>query len=192
MESGTKKRSVRQYLSKTDLDSILQNIETHKNREIIIELSAPKMPRNERNRIEKEGGIKLKNSMIKIFGKEKYHKILTLAIERNEKETALKEILKKAKNEIKKVEKRIDAFIFEVIERDNTEMIQKLEKSLTKINNETKRNEINTLISQTKETMAKQHNSIIQVFYTLAKDEKEREGRNRRQREYRERIKNKK
>jgi hypothetical protein len=105
VESGTKQRSIRQYLSKTDLDGILQNIEGYKNKEIIIELSAPKMPRNEATRIKKEGNVKLRNRMIKMFGKEKCDKIITLAIERNEKETALNEIIKKEKNEIKKWKK---------------------------------------------------------------------------------------
>jgi transcription elongation factor GreA-like protein len=71
-------------------------------------------------------------------------------------------------------------------------MIQKLEKSLKNTNNETKRNEISKVISQAKEeqskaegTMKKYRDLIIQTFSILAKAEKEREGRKRRQKEYR-------
>jgi nitrogen regulatory protein PII-like uncharacterized protein len=100
---GTNRKALNRYLTKDDIENVLQNIEKYKDKTITIQITPPKEERSEKRETKKDTYKRINNSLKKKFDKTKLEKAKKLTTERN---TKIKTV-KKLKQEIAKTEKGI-------------------------------------------------------------------------------------
>jgi hypothetical protein len=107
---GTKEKSIRQYLSKKDIENIIQNIDTLKGQTITIELEPPKEARDYKQankRIIKSGIEKMKETLIQKFGDKKTTDIFEMMTNRIKIEEEIQAFRRTKKKEIDKINEKL-------------------------------------------------------------------------------------
>jgi hypothetical protein len=176
---GTGKKALRRYLTKSDIETILNNITDYENKTIDIKITLPIAEQIEGYK-EKQNEIKSKAEKIIevckiIYGEAKVEKLFELVIQRGDKNKELKKRKKEANAEIKETIEKI------------TENMKRFEKM---INADVEK--INKDISAILRSARKEYKNIDSIdleilLPSLAKTYKQQQERNKRQKKYRER-----
>jgi hypothetical protein len=175
---GTNRKAIRQYLKKSDMEKVLNNITDYENKTIDIQITLPIAEQTEGYK-EKQNKIKSNTGKIieickTIYGETKAEKLFELVIQRGDKNKELKKRKKEASAEIKKMTERI------------TENMKHFEKM---INADVE--EIDKSISAILRNARKGYKNIdgidSKILSLTAKTYKQREAANKRQKKYRER-----
>jgi hypothetical protein len=175
---GTNRKAIRQYLKKTDIEKVLNNITEYENKTIKINITPPIAEQidgyKERQNKIKSNTEKIIEICKKIYGETKAEKLFGLVIQRGDKNKELKKRKKEASAEIKKTIERI------------TENMKRFEKM---INADVE--EIDKSISAILRSARKGYKNIdgidSKILSLTAKTYKQQKERNERQKKYRER-----
>jgi vacuolar-type H+-ATPase subunit I/STV1 len=104
---GTKNKSSTKYLTKTDIDDVIKNIEEYKGTTIPIEKTKPKKDRNEESKTHRRRLKEVKDYLDNTGGERNRIRLFELVAKRKEKEGELKEKIKQLKKELLQTEKDI-------------------------------------------------------------------------------------
>jgi hypothetical protein len=124
---GTNKKAIRHYLTKTDIETILNNITDYENKTIEIQVNPPDREQTEKL---KEAIKTLVSQYEEIYGEEKIKKLYELVIQRENKKKELEKQEKEANAEIRKITERITEKMKRFEEAINAD-VEKLDKDIS-------------------------------------------------------------
>jgi hypothetical protein len=183
---GTDRKALRRYLTKSDIETILNNITDYENKTIGIEITPPKKERKEK-REEKKKMLESLMKHYKEYGVIRTEKIFDLVIQRNNKSKELKERKKEADAEIKELTEKI---------KEITKNIERIEETINTDVKKIDKKIVNFLFSGDNQYKSTDSDLMIQTpsfkkyiskVSAITKTEEQREKRNKRQQQYRER-----
>jgi hypothetical protein len=114
---GTDKKSITKYLTKKDIENVIENIEAYKEQTITIEKTPPKKDRNEELKTHRRRLKEVKDYLDTTGGERNRKRLFELVARRKEKERELKERIKQLKKELLQTEKDISKEI-ETIDKE--------------------------------------------------------------------------
>ena len=122
---GTDKKSLSKYLTKKDIEKVLNNIEEYKNKTIRIETSFSKEIEKEKNKLRKPIYKKYENFLTTIYGEGIYENIIKQLKKNIEKDNELKEKQREAETRIKEINREILKIKNEMAELEKTTNAEK-------------------------------------------------------------------
>jgi hypothetical protein len=178
----TGKKALRRYLTKSDIETILNNITDYENKTIDIKINPPKIEQEE-----KKKALEMLMKHYKEYGVIRTEKIFDLVIRRGNKNKELKERQKETKAEIKELTEKIKRITenMERFEKTINADVEKIDKSIANFifsGEELYQNTDSDLLI--KRPFYKKY---IAKLSAIAKMEKQQEAGKIRQKKYRER-----
>jgi hypothetical protein len=176
----TEKKSSTKYLTKKDIEAVLENVEAYKGKKIKIKTADSKIIQRGNERFWNAAVKEKKESMGKRFGEQKFEKALKLLQGSVEKENEIKKETREAEKEIKKLNGEIKTIRNNLTEKEakaKTEK-EKIEVDVFCVLYGDKNKNDN---SKEKEEYARR----LELYYKLAKAELQKQAQNKRQERYR-------